>query len=112
MSRLSNRFSTLSPAQNAVINPVTFGSKRAKVLSLANTGLYTNGSGVLTCSAVLEPDENLGHPVRVVGLASMAEPVHALKVGDYVSFEGTIQGSLRFGRSPYVVLSKLQQLER
>ena len=107
MSRLNTRFNQLSPAQNALLNPAVLSSKRAEVLALAESGLYKNRNGILTCSAVLEPVENPGHPVRVTGLASMAEPVHSLKVGEFVSFEGSIQGSLRFGRSPYVVLSQL-----
>jgi len=112
MSRLNQRInSLLSPAQNAVLNPVTFSSKRAKVLSLAKTGFYRNGSGILTCTVTVEPAEDLGHPIRIVGLASMAEPVGKLKVGDVVSFVGSLQGSLRFGKSPYVVLSHLGEPE-
>src|SRR5208337_4601370 len=105
MSRLNTRFNTLSPAQNAILNPVEFVSKRSKVLALATSGLYENANGVQTCSAVVEPSEHVGHPIRITGLASMAELVSRLKKGDYIEFVGSIQGSLRFGRSPYVVLS-------
>lgn len=105
-----NRFrQPLSRAQNAVLNPVPLTSEKAVVISLAKSGLYDNVKGIPTCSVTVEPTENPGHPIQITGLASLARRVHELAVGDVVTFEGTIQGSLARGRSPYVVLSSIDK---
>lgn len=105
-----NRNNSLSPAQNAVLNPVYLSSEKATVISVAKSGLYNNANEVPTCSIMVERFEHPGHPVQLTGLASLAALVHELVAGDMLSFEGTIQGSLSRGRRPYVVLSNIQKL--
>lgn len=103
--------SFLSPAQRAILTPAVFESKRAKVISVSTAGLYqTMGTNIDKFKMIVECDEQLGQPLEIWGLASIARPLSQLEIGQYISFEGTVQGSFRRGR-PHVVVNHFEVLE-
>lgn len=112
MSRFNQRHAPLSRAQNAVLNPVSLSSERAKVLAVFEAGYHDNSRGIPTVSFMVEPEENPGHPMQITGLASIADLMKGLEKGDTVSFNGTIQGSLSRGRTPYVLVSEIVRLSQ
>lgn len=109
-SRFNNRL-PLSRAQNAVLNPVLHSSMRAQVLSRSKAGFHKNAFQIDTFTCTVEDSENPGHPVQLTGMASLATQLEkAAQDGAWISYEGSIQGSLSRGRRPYVVLSSVRTL--
>lgn len=103
----SNQF---TPAQNAVLNPARLVSEKATVISVSKAGLYRNAMGISMYKLTVETSEQPGQPLELWGQASLAQPLSTLAVDSVISFEGTVQGGLGFGKRPHVVVNTFNVL--
>lgn len=111
MQRLSRSYGQqLTPAQRAINSPVILSSARATVVSVSKAGLYQTSLGIDRVKLTVERSEELGQPLELWAQVSLAGPMSKLKVGDVISFSGSVQGSIGRARRPHVVVNSFELL--
>lgn len=94
-------------AQNALLNPVTFSSEKAEVISVTGEGLTRDAVGVDLITVIARVAERPGQPVRLTAKDTLAQKLAQIaKEGSVFAFEGNVSGN----PVPYVFATSLEIL--